>query len=73
VTVEYHVQAVAWPDAETGATNLARLLNERAGEGWRFVSAVPTRAATSLHGIVTSSASADTNELAVILERDRLS
>jgi hypothetical protein len=67
--MEYHVEAVAWPDAEAGAANLARMLNERAIEGWRFVSAVPTRAATSLHGIVAPSASADTNELAVVLER----
>jgi hypothetical protein len=63
------VEVVAWPDAETGAANLAEMLNRRAADGWRFVSAVPTRAATSVHGIVAPSASADTNELAVVLER----
>ena len=68
--VEYHVEAVEWPDAEVGATNLARLLNERAAEGWRFVSAVPTRAATAVHGLRSPAASADTHELAVVLERD---
>jgi hypothetical protein len=70
VTLEYDVEVVDWPDADVGAANLTRLLNERAVDGWRFVSAVPTRAATAVHGLRSPSASADTHELAVVLERD---
>jgi hypothetical protein len=71
MSLEYRVEVVDWPDAVTGASALTALLNDRATDGWRFVSAVPTRAATAVHGLRAPSASADTHELAVVLERDR--
>jgi len=65
----YRVESVHWDGGERGARNLTDLFNEWAEQGWRVRSVVPTRADTSVRALVAS-ASADTSEFAVVLERD---
>jgi hypothetical protein len=67
--IEYRVEAVHWDGGETGARALSELLNGWAAEGWRVRSIVPSRANTSVRALAAA-ASADTVELAVVLERD---
>ncbi len=65
----YRVEAVHWDGGDEGAARVQSLLNEWAAEGWRVRSIVPTRANTSVRALAAA-ASADTTELAVVLERD---
>ncbi len=65
----YRVEAVHWDGGPAGAERLGELLNGWADEGWRVRSIVPTRADTSVRAL-SASASADTTELAIVLERD---
>lgn len=65
----YRVEAVHWDGGEEGARRLGELLNGWAAEGWRVRSIVPTRADTSVRAL-SASASADTTELAIVLEQD---
>lgn len=66
---EYRVEAVPWDGHALGAQHLEQRLNEYAAEGWEVVSILPTTAGTSIRGIVSAGASADTTEFAVVLCR----
>ena len=65
----YRVESVHWDGGAVGADRLTELLNGWAAEGWRVTSIVHTRADTSVRALA-GSASADTTEFAVVLERD---
>ena len=66
---QYRVEAVHWDGGTAGAERFEALLNGWAAEGWRVRSIVPSRANTSVRALAAA-ASADTVELAVVLERD---
>lgn len=65
----YRVESVHYDGGALGAQRFTDLLNGWAAEGWRVRSVVPTKADTSVRALAAS-ASADTSELAVVLERD---
>lgn len=65
----YRVEVVHWDGDEFGPLALADALNDWDAEGWQLAFIVPTRAATSMRSLMNVSASADTTELAVVLER----
>lgn len=65
----YRVESVHLDAGAEGAERLTDLLNGWAADGWRVCAMVPTRANTSVRALAAA-ASADTTELAVVMERD---